>query len=82
MQEQLQEVEDRQFAICGDCTNKYYTSKQLLNDAKKHFPSVKITVNGKDYYYTEQDEITILRNNIEMKILAKDFNEETDLFGC
>lgn len=64
-----------------DCNNRYYTSKQFLNDAKKYFPSAKITVNGKDYYYKEQDELTVMRNNVEMKILAKDFNEETDLLG-
>lgn len=64
-----------------NCNNRYYTSKQFLNDAKKYFPSLKLTVNGKDYYYKAQDEITILRNDVEMKILAKDFNEETDLLG-
>lgn len=61
--------------------DKYYVSKYLIKDIPKYFPTIKIETDEGDKWFKETDEITVLRNSVEMKIMAKDFNKETDLLG-
>ena len=61
--------------------NEYYLSKQILKDMNEFFPTIIITVNNKDYAYLKSDKLTVMRNNQEMEIEAKDFNMNTDMLG-
>jgi len=61
-----------------DCTNRYYTSTQLLKDAKKYFPVIKITTDDGDHYYKTEDKIPVIRNEELIETIASEFDEKTD----
>lgn len=61
--------------------NDYYVTKHYISDLEKQFKLIKFVFENKTKYFLDDEEITILRNNVEMKILAKEFNKETDLLG-
>lgn len=59
----------------------FYPSKYFIADMEKEFGTVTITANGTDYKFGYNETITVQRNGVEMKILANQFNKETDLLG-
>lgn len=61
--------------------NDYYPTKGFIDELEKEFGTVNIVANGTEYKFGYNEEITIQRNGEEMKILANQFNKETDLLG-
>lgn len=59
-------------------TESYYTSKAFLKDAEQYMPNINIKVNGKYYSFLKDETVSIMRNNMELKIKANEILE-TDL---
>lgn len=62
-----------------DCTNKYYTSKQMMSDLKTYFPIIKIELANDIKYYKFDEKIPVIRNGELLEVVPADFNEKTDL---
>ena len=61
--------------------NEYYISKSLIKDIEKEYSDIILSAGEKQYKFKYNDEITIMRDNKELKIYAHEFNIKTDLLG-
>lgn len=61
--------------------NDFYPTKGFIGELEKEFGTVTIMANGTEYKFGYNETITVQRNGEEMKILANQFNKETDLLG-
>lgn len=61
-----------------DCTNRYYTSQQMINDLPKYFPHIKIVLSDTVKYYKDNEKIPVIRNNELLEVSPNEFNQKTD----
>ena len=61
-----------------DCTNRYYTSQQMIDDLPKYFPHIKIVLLDTVKYYKDNEKISVIRNNELIEVSPNEFNQTTE----